>query len=92
LPIFRILILIFLIVADNSESQETQSSESESIEDSENEAPNYVKRGLKQGFNPWAGKRSIPTFGNKKYWSLDDLKKFVEQRQRRKPWGGNENN
>ncbi len=51
------------------------------------------KRGLKQGFNPWAGKRSAPSFkGNKESISVSNLKKLLQMRQRRKPWGGEANN
>lgn len=46
------------------------------------------KRGMKQGFNPWAGKRSAAIIENKN--NFNDFKKMLEERQRRKPWGGAE--
>jgi len=44
---------------------------------------------LKQGFNPWAGKRSAPMAASKNDCSA--LKSILEERHRRKPWGGSQN-
>jgi len=43
---------------------------------------------MKQGFNPWAGKRSAPLVEDKIDWN--ELRKMLQERQRRKPWGGAE--